>query len=201
MLQQASRRVKRSVEDHALIQDLRSQLERAQERAECKRTSMRGRRTCAGCKPCTGREESSRSTSWHSRSDNSKPPPFDTRKRSYESTRPMRSHSFSSLSTRRRKVKRPHSRSESRTDAIATSARTRVSWRPSGRVTRNFASSWLRRPRSTSGCFAIATSPLRTSRRQSREPDVREPSFQTEMAPSLGWRINLTRSPATLSRN
>ena len=64
MLKQASRRIKRSVD---LIQDLRDQLE---------------------SKLCTEREESSRSTSWRSGSENSKPPPFDTRKRSYELKRP-----------------------------------------------------------------------------------------------------------------
>ena len=45
---------------------------------------------------------------------------------------------------------------------------------------------WPKIPRSTSGCFAIATSPLRTSLGQSQEPDVREPSFQTETESSLG---------------
>ena len=41
-----------------------------------------------------------------------------------------------------------------------------------------------RRPRSPSDWLAIAASPLRTLRRQSREPDARQPSFRIERAPS-----------------
>ena len=179
MLAQASRRVKRNEEDQALIHALRNKLERAQDMAECKSNELAN--FYEGAQDMRRMQAVYRAR--RVQQVNQMPPPVDTGRRSHESAMLMRSHSFSSPSTRRKKT---HSRSESRTGAIATSTRTRESWTPSGRATSNFANSWTRRPRSPSGCFAIATSPLRTSRRQSRESDAREPSFQTERAPSPG---------------
>ena len=78
VIQQASRRVKRSVEDQALI--LASTTEPLPSPTSLQ-TSMRGHKTCVGCKQCTERGGSSISTTRHSESENSKPPPSDTRRR------------------------------------------------------------------------------------------------------------------------